>query len=64
MILVARKVVEQLAEHQKLVSESREVVAGRTMPGYRSYIAAAEAQVQAEVEDSDHSAASAEAIGS
>jgi len=46
MILVARKVVEQLAEHQKQVSASREVAAGKTMPGYRSYEAAIEAQLE------------------
>ena len=45
MILVARRVVEQLAEHQKQVSASKEVAAGKTMPGYRSYEAAIEAQL-------------------
>jgi hypothetical protein len=45
MILVARKVVEQIAEHHKHVSASREVAAGKTLPGYRSYQAVLEARV-------------------
>ncbi|MGY4167554.1 hypothetical protein [Bradyrhizobium sp. USDA 4529] len=36
MMYVARKVLEQLVEHQKQVDASPEVAAGKGMPGYGS----------------------------
>jgi hypothetical protein len=40
MMFVARKIIEQLVEHQKQVAASPEVVADEAMPGYRSYVSA------------------------
>ena len=40
MMFVARKIIEQLVEHQEKVAALPEVRAGKTMPGYGSYIAA------------------------
>jgi hypothetical protein len=45
MILVARNVVEEIAERGKKVTGSAEVAAGKTLPGYRSYEAAMRAQL-------------------
>jgi hypothetical protein len=54
MIIVSRKVVEDIAERGKKVIESPSVAAGKTLPGFRSYEAAMEAQVSfREIEDTD-----------
>lgn len=45
MMFVARKIIEQLMEHQKQVAALPEVAAGRAMPGYGSLLAAVNAQV-------------------
>ncbi|WP_041798359.1 hypothetical protein [Rhodopseudomonas palustris] len=45
MILVARNVVEQIAERGRKVTSSKEVEAGKTMPGYGTYEAAIRSQL-------------------
>ncbi|MGY4512106.1 hypothetical protein [Bradyrhizobium sp. USDA 3650] len=45
MILVARKVVEELAERGKKLAESPAIIAGKKMPGYHLYEQALSAQI-------------------
>jgi hypothetical protein len=51
MMFVARKIIEQLVEHQKQVAAAPEVAAGKTMPGYGSYVAAMRAQADLSLPD-------------
>lgn len=51
MMYVARKVIEQLVEHQKQVDALPEVAAGRAMPGYGSYVAAMKERVEVSLPD-------------
>lgn len=54
MMFVARKILEQLAEHQKQVAASPEVAAGKAMPGYGSYVSAMQGQAMTAAQEPDH----------